>query len=167
MSKPVVVDDGGSLRIRQLEDQVGMPGLLPPPPLTDKAPQPFNGGPRGSFRCRLTVRYFVGDGSHHVLPDENGKLLLLDDTVIIDADDGSGQMAIITFDKNTFRMIITLTGNGNPPDTSEETDVNGNLRYIVSNADTVQSVTVRHSAGPDDVYTPGGSILTMVHFHHK
>ena len=61
MSKPVVVDDGGSVRIREMEDGVRMDGLLDPPGAPVVSNQNFT-DLTGAFQCTLTVRYFDEEG---------------------------------------------------------------------------------------------------------
>ena len=168
MAKPVVIDDGGSLRIRQLGDATGMPGLLPPPPCTDTVPVPFDHGRAGAFLCRLTVYYHAEDGAQHPLP-AGGRKLNADDIVEINC--ANGQTAQITF-PNAPYMLITLVSAAAPVvDEEKETD---GLRYIVG-WDSIQAVTVQvHGVGaPVQIYPdptimpPPPSIFTMVHFHYK
>ncbi len=62
MCKPVIFDDGGSLRIREMEDDKFMDGLISPPSKAVPSNQNFFDKGTNKFVCTLTVRYLDEDG---------------------------------------------------------------------------------------------------------
>ncbi|HKA02315.1 MAG TPA: hypothetical protein VKE70_37645 [Candidatus Solibacter sp.] len=169
MADPVVFDDGGSTRIRQL-NSFTMDGLLGivggggGVTFQDAAAASFvNGG--GVFSCTLRVRHHDPDGFHHIQPGGPGLPLQRTDTVTITSQ--NGQVATLTFDAATFRMVITLSAGGGVTPIVEARQNNNQRRYIVTNAGPIQSVVVTRAGVPTQVFPPAGaqpSIYTMVHF---
>jgi hypothetical protein len=159
MAKPVVIDDGGSTRIRQIKSNVRMDGLLAAP-FMDSPDEIFVANANGVL-CYLTVRYFAVLGPAHNFPADPGQPLMLGDTVTIDG--GNGQSITVTFPiaPNPGQMDIALTPGAGPVVTRKQ-DNNGIWRYIVTNADNIQTVHYNGALLFNAAATP--TIFTMVHF---
>ena len=167
MASPVVIDDGGSTRIRQLKDNVTMDGLMGKDVagsdvFQDHADEAFV--KLGVFQCHMEVRYHdADDAQHHILP-VGGKDLLANDTIVLKS--RNGQIATITFD-GTFLLVITLTTTGSaaPPIVESKRD-NKRRRYVVSNAGSIQTVDLTRAGVVSNVYDAAvnPSMYTMVFF---
>lgn len=160
MAKPVVIDDGGSTRIRQIKSNVKMDGLLVSP-FTDSPNELFVANAHGVL-CYLTVRFFEALGAAHNLPADPGQPVSLGDTIAING--GNGQLVTVTFPvANPGKMVITLTAGAATSVTSKK-DNSGIWRYIVTNADNIQSVQYNGTLPLLFDVTQTPSIFTMVHF---
>src|ERR1051325_2391960 len=107
---PVIFDDGGSTRIKQLKDNVKMDGLLGPGAFTATADGDFKNG--AVFKCHMKIRMHQDDGDQTVLPaappgGNAGIDPQAGDTVVITSQ--NGQVANITF--AGFQMTIDLRAN--------------------------------------------------------
>src|SRR4051794_40288036 len=106
---PVIFDDGGSTRIKQLRNDVNMDGLLGSPSgCKAKADGAFVNG-AGNFKCHLKVRIHQDpDGDQDIFPpgangNPAGLDLQADDQVIITSQ--NGQVATVSFDA-AFNLLI-------------------------------------------------------------
>jgi hypothetical protein len=157
MSKPVVVDDGGSVRIREMEDGVRMDGLLDPPGAPVVSNQNFT-DLTGAFQCTLTVRYFDEEGVLTVLPlagTKYGLVLAQNDIITITSSKGK-QTVQITFDGNGFLNLLLSVGAHGAQEEKRR-------RYTVVNSGTINTVTSRITG----LIFDGSNItrgFTMVHF---
>ena len=175
MSNPVVIDDGGSTRIKHLKENTTMDGLMGQlvggaTVYEDVAAEPFQ-NPAGVFKCHLKVRYHQDDGDQQIRPPApaggaTGRDLDLGDTVIIRS--RNGQKATIKFDAATNRMRITLSANDALVDPIVEARQDGGIRrYIVSNAGRIDRVDLQPAVGAlENIFDANAdtTIYTMVHF---
>jgi hypothetical protein len=171
-NSPVIIDDGGSTRIKQLKDNVNMDGLLGTPSggvFVFQAPAdgPFvDGG--GNFKCHMKVRFHQNDGNQTVLPPGGagvpaGVDLQANDQVTITSQ--NGQVATITFDAGNLMQIALTAG---APGITPLVEAKQNLlqrRYVVINAGAIQTVTYTRGGVVNPVFdlTSNPSIYTMVH----
>jgi hypothetical protein len=168
MADPVIFDDGGCTRIRQLNNYTmdGLLGIVNGGGVTvfqDAVTKPFANGT--GFSCTLVVRHHDKDGTQTVHPNAEGLQLHHDDIVSIKSQ--NGQVVKLTFDNN-FRMVITLTASASGVDPIVEARQNNNQRrYIVSNAGSLDSVVVTRKEARTTIFSVNPaqpSIYTMVHF---
>ena len=180
MASPVIFDDGGSTRIKQLQDDANMDGLLgipgPAPGTTvfqALADGRFVDG-AGNFKCLMKVRIHQLDGDQQIFPPPvggggSGVDLQQPDTIIIVSQ--NGQIATLTFDAVTFRMLIQLTS---PPAVAgilspivEAKQNKRQRRYVVTNAGAIQTVNLVRGGVTTVIFdlAVNPSIYTMVHFH--
>ena len=161
-ASPVIIDDGGSTRIKQIRDSVSMDHLLDL--LTDEADGAFVNG-AGVFQCKMKVRFHEHDGDQHI-PVGNHSLNIGDVVEIVSENQ---QVVRLSFDSDTKKLRITLASNvtGVRP-VVEAKQQNLQRRYVVSNAGAIASVTVNPgTATAVQVYPPPGggppSVSTMIH----
>jgi len=170
MSKPVIFDDGGSLRIRQVTDTKhgNMDGLLADPP-SDTTPDAF-----AANSCFLTVRFHSENGTHHTVQTPTASALKTNDLITITS--ASGQVTNIavvapTAATNVLNISIPDPAAGAPGSPAlvycTQDAATARRRYIVTNSGTISSVDYTPSGGAlanlfDAIATP--SIFTMVHF---
>jgi hypothetical protein len=174
MSNPVVIDDGGSTRIKHLKQNTNMDGLMGvlaggATVYRDVAAEPFqtNGG---NFKCHLRVRYHQEDGDQQIKPQpvgggNAGKDLDPTDTVFIRS--RNGQLATITFNAAN-QLVVTLSASAAGIDPIVEARQDGGIRrYIVSNAGRIDRVDWQPAVGaPEKLFDANDdtTIYTMVHF---
>lgn len=156
MCKPVIIDDGGSLRIRELKDNVTMDGLMDPP----AAPVPSNENfaDTGAFVCTLTVRYSDEFGIFTTVPLVGtlyGLPLAVGDTITITS---NKHTAAITFPGNVLSILLSAGASA-----SQE---GPRRRYVISNFGKIQTVTSALSGVifPAPGSNPPARSYTMVHF---
>ena len=174
-AEPVIIDDGGSTRIKQLVDNEDMDNLLGKivggqTVYTDLADGTFtdNGG---GFKCSLKVRFHDKQGVHNIRPNPPaqpaGLNLLPNDSVQITSQ--NGQIVTLAFDP-TFRLVITLTASVAGIAPIVEAKQNGaQRRYIVANAGAIQKVDHTRAGAVTNLYdaTADPSIYTMIHLRAK
>jgi hypothetical protein len=170
---PVIFDDGGSTRIKQLRDDVNMDGLLGLPAgagvaFQAQADGPFTGA-GGNFKCHMKVRFHQNDGDQTIKPPAVGpKPAGLDlnagDQVIITSQ--NGQIATISFDAaNLMNVVLTAGAPGITPLVEAKQNAR-QRRYIVVNAGAIQFVDHVRAGVSTRIFDLGAnaSIYTMVHF---
>ena len=156
-ASPVIFDDGGSTRIKQVKDDVNMDRLLDA--LTDQADGSFKDG-AGNFRCTMKVRFHDHDGEQHV-PLVTVPLAQGDVVTIVSQNQ---QVARVTFAPVTFVMTIALSSAvGGVVPIVEAKHQGRQRRYIVTNAGAIATVSVNGA----QVHPPAGaqpSVYTMILF---
>src|SRR5689334_20897304 len=100
-ASPVILDDGGSTRIKQVKDNVFMDRLLDL--LKDQADGRFVND-AGNFSCTMKVRFHENDGDQHT-PVVNVQLTPSDTVIIVSQNQ---QMVKLTFDPN-YRLTVELS----------------------------------------------------------
>jgi hypothetical protein len=156
MCKPVIFDDGGSLRIREMQDNVTMDGLMDPPANPVPSNQNFLNA-QGNFQSTLTVRYQDEDGVFTTVPQSGGLYglaLAAGDTITIAS---NKHTAVITFQGNVLNVLLTTSANA-----SQE---GPRRRYVVSNFGKIQTVT--QTGGTVFDLSGIARSFTMVHFSPK
>jgi hypothetical protein len=163
MGAPVIVDDGGSTRIKQIIAGTNMDGLLDLPS-TAAALGPF--GAAGAATCNLKVMHYKKDGSNHgatvVFPLVGGDL--------VEVVSENQQRLRITLDNASANLLLQLDSlaPGVTP-IAEALSSNGQRRYVVTNAGPIKTVTINPGPGVQPVFdnssfTPANkSIHTTVH----
>jgi hypothetical protein len=167
MCKPVIIDDGGSLRIREMEDNVTMDGLISPPvpgsPVASN--QNFFDIAKQRFVCTLTVSYLNEDGVFTTVPFVGGfygLALAANDIVTITSD--SGKTATVTFpalvtvpptQNNTLSILLSESAAG----LHEES----RRRYIIPKFGKIVSV-VASVSGAISIDSTVNRSYTAVHF---
>jgi len=169
MASPVVIDDGGSTRIKQLKNNATMDGLMGQDVLgadvfKDNAADPFVDN-TGAFRCHMEVRYHDdNDAQHHLVP-VGGLDLLISDVVTISSK--NGQVAEITFTAAGLLTIELKNAGGAIPIVDSKRDAK-RRRYIVTNAGAILRVDVARLGGGivNPIYNAAvnPSMYTMVFF---
>jgi hypothetical protein len=164
-AEPVIIDDGGSTRIRQVKNDVTMDGLLGTTAggattYADKANDVFVAG--GLFRCTLTVRCHEKNGSHHV--SVNQPLAAGDNVVVLSE---NGQKLTMNFDA-TSRLAITLTTTAAGVDPLVEAKQHKRQRrYDVVNAGPIAQVFLNGALIFDAAVPPAPAtppiVYTMLH----
>jgi hypothetical protein len=163
-AEPLIIDDGGSTRIKQLKDDVNMDKLLGLAGVfADKAAGEFE-EPVGTFKCSVKVRYHETDGSHHILPPADAdRVLQHDDKIEIVSQ--NGQVVTLSFDAGN-KMVVKLTSSAAGIDPIVEAKQNGRQRrYVVTNAGPVLTVTRRRVGADLLIFNAAGtpSVYTMIH----
>jgi hypothetical protein len=170
---PVIFDDGGSTRIKQLKDNVNMDGLLGTPVganivCQDKADGPFV-DVHGNFKCHMTIRFHQGDGTQNVLPPGSGGVaagmdLVVSDTVVITSQ--NGQVATVTFDATNLLTVQLSTPVPGVIPLVEAKQYLRQRRYVVVNAGPIQTVVFIRALVTTGIFdlNANPSIYTMVHF---
>jgi hypothetical protein len=177
MGEPVIIDDGGSTRIKQLVDNQDMDGLLGKvvngqTTFTDNADGTFDDG-GGNFRCSLKIRFHNREGEQDIRPPAGqgqaaGLNLQANDSVKITSE--NGQIVTINFD-GTNRLVITLSASVlgiNPIVEAKQTAAQ--RRYVVSNAGPIKTVDHTRASVTTNLFTNNAnapSVYTMVHFRDK
>jgi hypothetical protein len=162
MSEPVIIDDGGSTRIRQTIAGQDMDGLLSVPAESVAA---GNFGQAGAARCNLKVMHYKKDASHHgqntTIPLSGGNSV-----EIVSENQQSVIVALNNADATLRICLQSLTGGVVP--VVEASNDNGQRRYVVRNAGSISKVTV--NPGANVVFDSGSlppdlrSIHTAVFF---
>jgi hypothetical protein len=149
-AEPLIIDDGGSTRIKQAKDDVEMDKLLKAPH-TDGADGTFING-TGSAKCRVKITTVRADG----VPISSGPF-----------DFGGGETAVIVSQlgqkvtvklDTTGSLQVTLgpAGGGGAQPIVEAKQSALRRRYIVANAGPIDTVTVRgtlvFTAAADSIY---------------
>ena len=166
MASPVVIDDGGSTRIKQLKNNATMDGLMGQDVggvdvFKDSASDPFVSG--GAFKCHVEVRYHDDNDAEHHLEPPGGLDLLQADTVIIRSK--KGQTATITFDA-AKKLVITLTAGGGVDPIVDAKRDGKRRRYVVTNAGPIDNVKHDRGGTVTTIFdaTANPSMYTMVYF---
>ena len=154
MSRPVIFDDGGSLRIREMQDLVFMDDLMRLSAAPVASNQTFVTG--GVFQCTLTVRYLDEDGVLTVVPSVGtppiyGLALASGDTVTIKS---LIRSAVVAFKNNVLNVNVSTTANASQEDVRR--------RYVVAHFGRI--IKVIHSNGTVFDLTGIARSYTMVHF---
>jgi hypothetical protein len=159
MADPIVIDDGGSLRIRQFTAAAtNLDTLLDTGTVNvnnPASPHDFN---------TLRVEHHFQDGTNHLHPTGVGTTALLaGDIVTITS--ASGHVVRIMVTAASLQLDLTT---GNPPMVAAKAN-GGKRTYYITNADFIQTVT--HSRLGDIFPGPGGSglpsVLTVVAFAER
>lgn len=155
MCRPVIIDDGGSLRIREMKDNVTMDGLMDPPATPVASNENF--ADTGAFVCTLTVRYMDEDGVFTAEPLASGLYglpLAAGDTITITS---AKHTAVVTFPLNVLNILLSTGASA-----SQE---GARRRYLISNFGKIQSVSRQDGT----LYDLSGIArsFTMVHFSPK
>ncbi len=151
---PVIFDDGGSTRIKQLKANVNMDGLLNNPH-SDKAAGAF--GAPGAVVCTMKIRFHHTDGAQGPIVNQ---ALTAGDTVEIVSEDQ--QRVTLTFDNTDARLQIVLDCLAAGVDTLVDAKNHKGFRlYEVVNAGPIQTVSFNGQTLFDVTVTP--SVYTMVH----
>jgi len=160
MSSPVIIDDGGSTRIKQLKDNANMDSLLDQ--LQGTASDPFENAAH-AFACVMKVRIHDDQTANQQILPPGGANLNAGDTVAIVS--ANGQVATLTFN-GAHRMVITLSGAAGVPPAVEARQEGLRRCYHVANAGPIQTVTINPAPGVVPVFDVAvhPSIYTMVHF---
>ena len=165
MASPIIIDDGGSTRIRQLKDDSTMDGLIG----TWSAGAPLFQDQSADAFPTCTVRvHFHDDPSgaqHAVVP------VPLNPGDIVAIQSSNGQVANVLYNPAAspmpLHLTITLSNNaGGPNPMVEARHSNRRRRYTVSNANPIQTVTVNPAPGAVPIFNAATnpSVYTMVHF---
>src|SRR3954453_2102789 len=133
-ASPVIFDDGGSTRIKQIKDNETMDHLLDD--LKAQADGSFKDG-AGNFKCTMKVRYHENDGDQHT-PVGMTALARADEVKIVSENQ---QVVKVTFEDVTFKMNIELSSAvaGVAP-IVEAKQTGKQRRYIVTNAGPIATV---------------------------
>jgi len=163
MSKPVIFDDGGSIRIRELKDNTTMDGLIGSGGVfaSSSSQQFFDGATPNSSdnnACFLLFRSAAESGS---LIKSDPVQLTLQSVVTITTTDT--QVVTVKFDVTSGKLTITLP-------TSASAFQHGKRRWYIMRADLIQSVA--YTAAVVTATNPASGSLstaaipasTMVHF---
>ena len=158
MAEPIIIDDGGSTRIKQLTTIANMDRLL-----KDKGDQADgNFESAGAAACVMTIIEIRRDGTASTVATVN---LAKEDQVDIFSE--NDQKVTVTLGKNKKISIDLATSKVGGPDPIVEARQHHNQRrYIVSNAGPILQVVHTPDTGP--VTTPftqsANTVHTLVHF---
>jgi hypothetical protein len=173
MAKPVIFDDGGSIRIRELQNNTSMDGLIGVSDaagnitFTGISSQQFFGG-KSSNQCLLLVRSVAENGAFTQVPKNDGPSVTYGyplhstDTVVITTTDA--QTVSISFANPAapgFLAITLTTGASAVPRKKR--------RFYMIPVDMINDVTVTSTVAgvaPNDIFNAGGTstAFTLVHF---
>jgi len=178
----MMIDDGGSTRIKQLKNDVKMDDLLGKvvagvSVYQDTGSDPFVVNPQAVplvFKCNMKVRMHQEDGDQTILPPaspggSSGKDLAPDDRIIIESE--NGQFVKLSFNA-AFRVVIKLEASSSPANIEpivEAKQHKRQRRYVVSNAGPIKTVTHVTAGGVSTVLFDNpslgtqGSVYTMIH----
>jgi hypothetical protein len=150
MARPVIIDDGGSIRIRELQDDKKMDGLIGSFNAAANAlvfasasSQQFFGAGSADNQCLLLVTSVDDSGTLTLLPLNAGlygQKLAAGDTVIVTSADG--QTITITFPGGVLNVALSASASA--------FERKRRRRYIMA-ADVIQSVTWNNAA----IFTAG------------
>jgi hypothetical protein len=158
MAEPIIIDDGGSTRIKQLTTTANMDRLLKDK--GDQADGNFESG--GVAACALTIIEIKRDGT----TSKVGPLALAkEDMVEIFSE--NDQKVTVTLGKNKKVSIDLATSKvGGPDPIVEARQHHYQRRYIVSNAGPILQVVHTPDTGPaTTVFTQSANTVhTLVHF---
>jgi len=168
MASPVLIDDGGSTRIKQLKDNTTMDGLLGEYvngilKFKDRAADKFEH--QNNFQCHLEIQYHNTVDVRAALAPSGGLDLLETDVVTICSE--NGQVAEIRFIERYLNLELKNADGGISPIVYAQQQ-GMRRKYIVWNAGMIQSVEVARLGGGivnpifDAQQTP--SVFTMVFF---
>ena len=129
MADPILIDDGGSLRIRQFPSDPALDNLL------DGLATVNNPPPQPAFSI-LRVEHHSREGRNHLHPPGPGTTPLTTGDVVTIAS-FSGHVIQITINATTVQLDLT-TGNAA---VVEARSNGGNRTYRIPNADVIQTVT--------------------------
>src|SRR4051812_31238184 len=146
---PVIFDDGGSTRIKQLKDYYYMDGLLGTTGQDGTIFQAKAYGQfltDGEFTCHLKVRYHELNGDEQILPFDfakdgtSGVDLQQADTVVIASQ--NGQIATLTFNGDAKLNIVLTSAVAQVNPIVEAKQMQKQRRYVVTNAGAIKTVTL-------------------------
>ena len=150
MANPVLIDDGGSTRIKQLTPNANMDTLLDPGHAAFANGQFVFPGPPPVARCILTLVHI-----EHVDPPVPGgplatqppdETLNANDIVQIDSEnDQSITIKLNTSKRLEIELLPTAAGAAEP--IVEAKQHGDQRRYIVSNAGPIMKVTIKPAVG--------------------
>jgi hypothetical protein len=144
---PILIDDGGSIRIRQLGSNPNSGAAIDG--LIDK----FKGNSAENFAtCTMTIHFHDDPGG-----DEHPSKVGLNPGDVVTIKSNNGQVVTVTFTLNQ-PLAIALTG----PPIVEAKQENGRRVYIVVNSDSIATVAQNGANKFNAANTP--SVYTMVHF---
>jgi hypothetical protein len=162
MGEAVIVDDGGSTRIKQLKDNVDMDDLMVAPN-TAQADGKF--GNPGTPSCNLIISHIesgpnTGANSPAVTKDPPIPMAAGD---VVTITSGNGQTLTITL-HNSRALTLQLSAAGGATPIVEARQQDLRRRYIVSNAGPISTIT--HSGvGANPVYSAvAETVYTCVQF---
>ena len=156
MADPIVVDDGASLRIRELGANTKLDGLLDGAATANNASgAPFN---------LLRIEHHFKDGTNHLHPPGGGgpgtTRLNVGDVITVTSASGHVVQATVTAPR-----VLDLDLTTGSPAAVEAKTQNGQRIYRVVNADNIQTVSVNGGAPIFDNGAGGGNLpsaLTVV-----
>jgi len=128
MADPIIIDDGGSIRIRQIGGSTNLDGLLTPP---------FSVTVNTTF-TKVHVGHHSKDGDHHPHPSgaPNGDTnFSSSDSVTIRS---LGGTIVVTATVSSSTLTISLSGAV----VQKRTDPSGQVVYLITNAGLIESVDV-------------------------
>jgi hypothetical protein len=154
MADPIIVDDGGSTRLKRLipNGNGAMNGLLNvnknshPPESSDSVPGPFS-------HIHVTTIDTTGratDADYDLAANDSFAILSVNGQSAVGTIDGAGQ------------LTITLQGQTNNAPQVEEIVFQNQLRYEVLNAGKIQQIIATQSGQSANFNVPGQSIYTAV-----
>ena len=162
MAKPVIIDDGGSIRIREMQDDKAMDGLIGTNNVFASASsQQFFGGTSNN-QCLLMVTSVADDGTFSQLPfnagtGKYGQALSEGDMVVITTSDASPKTVTVTFNGGGF-LSVALSVSASASERKRR------RRYMMA-VDMIQNVSVNGTTIFDaGTTTPSG---TTVYFLDK
>jgi hypothetical protein len=158
MADPVVIDDGGSTRIKQLTDNSDMDGLIGAH--SDLANGRYESPPPVLPRCTLTVVHINSNAAAATVP-----AVPLNTGDIVEIVSQNGQMTTVVY-RVTRQLDITVSPAAGGAEPMVEARQSGSRRrYIVTNAGTIQTVTHVRGAVVTPVFAAAATtVYTMVHF---
>src|SRR5882672_9760561 len=136
-AEPLIIDDGGSTRIKQAKDDVNMDKLLKTPH-TDGADGTFINTVTGNARCRVKILTIGANGASTPSgPYDFGG----GETAVIVSQ--LGQKVTLRLDAaGSLQVTLTSSAGGGPQPIVEAKQSELRRRYVVSNAGPVDTVTV-------------------------
>lgn len=156
MADPVIMDDGGSIRIRQIGPVTKLDGLL------DGSAAANN--PTATKFSKVHIGHHANDGTHHLHPSGGGTpgFTKLNPGDVITITAASEQVVQVTLVTATNLQLDLTTGDS--AEVEARTDAGGQRVYLIANADVIETVAINGVNVFDN--TGGGptlpSILTMV-----
>ncbi len=162
MAKPVIFDDGGSLRIREMQDDKIMDGLIGSGGNFASASSQQFFGTGTNNQCLLMVTSVADDGAFSQLPfnagtGKYGLALSAADTIVVTTTDSTPKTATITFNGGGF-LSIALSVSASAFERKKR------RRYIMA-VDIIQNVSVNGATIFDAGTTSPTS--TIVYFLDK
>jgi hypothetical protein len=155
MAEPIIVDDGGSTRIKQLTNHT-MDSLLDDH--SDQAGGDFKNA--GTAACTVTVVHIEGDDPTNP-QTVTTNMVGLDSVQILSEND---QQVVLTLN-NAGKMDVQLSSsNGGADPMVEARQASHQRRYIVNNAGVILTVNLIRNNVTTQVYTKtNNTVYTMVH----
>lgn len=161
MGEPVIIDDGGSTRIRQLMGRKAT-GILDhllevKPPTAPSAPKSANDTAPGPFTRIVIVFLDVAGAANKAT--RKPIPLVAGDSFECSSENDQRVRGKIT---KGLDCDITILGTARNKPIVEAHQCGGQRRYIVSNAGAIQSVSVNAAGESQTFKVPEGTIFTMV-----